>query len=104
MSVRIKLACTFLGAIIFVTAVVNSAAAGTYEEAMAAYERADYATGPGGPRVTCNGCGIGPPFRPMLRVTVGRADLTAGARGPTPSQTISAGVASGPPIPDRCQA
>ena len=28
----------------------------------------------------CNGGGIGSPLRPMLQVTVGRADLTAGAR------------------------
>ena len=36
--------------------------------------------GPGGPRVTRNGGGIGSPLRPMLQVTLGPADLTAGAR------------------------
>jgi hypothetical protein len=35
---------------------------------------------PGGPRVTRNGGGIGSPLRPMLQVTLGPADLTAGAR------------------------
>jgi len=44
MSVRIKLVWTLLGVIIFAIAAVNSAAAGSYEEAIAAYERADYAT------------------------------------------------------------
>jgi TPR repeat protein len=44
MGVRIKLALTLLGAIIFAIAVVNIAAAGSYEEAMAAYERGDYVT------------------------------------------------------------
>jgi hypothetical protein len=44
MSVRIKLAWTLLRAIVFAIAVVNSAAAGSYEEAIAAYERGDYAS------------------------------------------------------------
>jgi TPR repeat protein len=42
MSMRTKPAWTLLGAIIFAIAMGNTASAGSYEEAIAAYERQDY--------------------------------------------------------------
>jgi uncharacterized protein len=44
MSVRIKFAWTLLGTIIFAIAVVNTASAGSLEDAIAAHDRGDYAT------------------------------------------------------------
>jgi uncharacterized protein len=44
MNGRIKFAWTLLGPIIFTITVVNSASAGSYEEAIAASKRGDYAT------------------------------------------------------------